>query len=77
MNILPVGGFSEQLLKGSPTYPSKHMQLARWFCTRHSAFIPHDPGQGLMHLSLIQALSLEQSELIVHSGRQFGGLPVY
>lgn len=28
-----------------------------------------------MHLLLIQAKLLEHSELIVHSGRQFGGLP--
>lgn len=39
--------------------------------------MPQEPGQGLAHFSLIQALSEEQSELMVHSGRQFGGLPEY
>lgn len=39
--------------------------------------IPHDPGQGSLHFCCIQALFEEQSELTVHSGRQFGGLPMY
>lgn len=39
--------------------------------------MPQDPGHGSIHLSLTQALSLEQSVFIEHSGRQFGGLPIY
>lgn len=39
--------------------------------------MPHDPRHGSMHFSLTQALSLEQSVFIEHSGRQFGGLPKY
>lgn len=30
-----------------------------------------------MHFSFMHALSFEQSVFIVHSGRQFGGLPKY
>ena len=43
--------------------------------TRHSALLPHDPGQGSTHLRLTQALSNEHSEFVVHSGRQVGGVP--
>lgn len=46
-----------------------------WFSTLQSAFKPHEPGQGSIHLLLTQALLLGQSELIVHSGRQFGAEP--
>lgn len=53
------------------------VHIETWLCTLHSAFIPHEPGHGSIHFSLIQALSLEQSEFIVHSGRQFGGVPMY
>lgn len=66
-----------QLLKGSPEYPSRHVQIDTWLCTLHSAFTPHVPGQGSVHFSLIHALSLGQSEFMVHSGLQFGGLPIY
>lgn len=38
--------------------------------------MPQDPGHGSWHLAFIHALSLWQSEWIVHSGRQFGGLPM-
>lgn len=53
------------------------MHIETWLCTRQFAFTPHEPGQGSTHFSLMHANSLEQSVLIVHSGRQFGGLPVY
>lgn len=45
--------------------------------TLHIAFVPQDPGQGSTHFSRIQALLLVHSELIIHSGRQFGGEPKY
>lgn len=45
--------------------------------TEHWAFAPQDPGQGSLHFSLIHAKFVEHSELIVHSGLQFGGPPIY
>jgi hypothetical protein len=38
---------------------------------------PQEPGQGSLHFSRMQAKLLGHSELMVHSGRQFGGEPVY
>lgn len=52
-------------------------QIGMWLRILHSDMIPHDPGQGSLHFCCIQALFEEQSELTVHSGRQFGGLPMY
>lgn len=40
------------------------------------AFRPHEPGHGSRHFWVMQALLLGHSGLIVHSGRQFGGLPI-
>ena len=45
--------------------------------TLHLALIPHDPGHGSRHFSFIQAWLLGHSALIEHSGRQFGGDPIY
>lgn len=53
------------------------MQIGVWFITLQVAPIPQDPKQGSLHFSLMQANLLEHSELIEHSGRQFGGLPIY
>lgn len=39
--------------------------------------MPHEPGQGSLHLCCMQAILAEHSALIVHSGLQFGGLPLY
>jgi len=64
------------LLKGSPEYPSEQVQAGVWLITVHRALMPQDPGQGSLHFSLIQALSLVQSELIEHSARQYGGDPM-
>lgn len=44
--------------------------------TLQLASIPHDPGQGSLHFSRIQAKLLGHSEFIEHSGRQLGGLPI-
>lgn len=52
------------------------MHIGIWLRTLHIAEIPQDPGQGSWHLELIQARSLGQLECIVHSGLQFGGLPI-
>lgn len=43
----------------------------------HLELKPHDPEQGSLHISLMQALSLAHSECIMHSGWQFGGAPKY
>lgn len=43
------------------------MHIGRWFMTKHSAFGPHEPGQGFWHLFLIHALLDAQSVLSVHS----------
>lgn len=51
-------------------------QVGVWFITEQTAFIPQDPGHGSMHLFLMHALLLAHSELITHSGLQFGGEPI-
>ncbi|KAJ4432721.1 hypothetical protein ANN_21358 [Periplaneta americana] len=71
------GGVGPQLVKGSPVYPSGQVQTGVWLMTLHCAPAPQDPGQGSRHFSLRQAKLLGHSELITHSGRQLGGLPVY
>lgn len=43
--------------------------------TWHLADTPQEPGHGSLHFSRMHAWLLGHSELIVHSGRQFGGLP--
>lgn len=39
--------------------------------------MPHKPGQGSLHFCRMQAILAGHSALIVHSGLQFGGLPLY
>lgn len=73
--IIRGGGFRWQLVNASPIYPSLHVQTGVWLITLHLASNPQAPGHGSLHLSLIHALLLGQSEFIVHSGRQFGGDP--
>lgn len=46
-----------------------------WFTTLHNALVAQDPVQGSRHFSCRHAKLLGHSELITHSGRQFGGLP--
>ena len=47
-----------------------------WFRTRHEALMPQSPGHGSTHFWFLQASSVGQSSLKIHSGRQFGGEPV-
>jgi len=47
-----------------------------WLTTLHSALSPQAFGQGSLHFWLIQAKWLEHSELLMHSGLQYGGLPI-
>lgn len=44
------------------------VQIGMWFLTWHSALIPQVPGQGSIHLFLLQALLNGQSEWTTHSG---------
>lgn len=72
---LPWTGFNLQKVKGSPLKPSLHVQIDTWFLTVHCAFCPQEPGHGSMQRSFTQDSELKHSWLVVHSGRQFGGLP--
>ena len=49
--------------------------MGLWLTTSHRLFNPHDPGHGLMHFRLTQALFCGHSELMVHCGLQLGGTP--
>ena len=64
------------MVNGSPVYPCWQIQLAMCKETLHSAFKPQALIHGFEHFLLTHALSLEQSECVTHSGRQFGGAPI-
>lgn len=57
-------------------YPGGHIHLEVWLTTRHSAYSPQELGQGSVHLLLMQAKWVAHSLLLIHSGRQFGGVPI-
>lgn len=69
------GGILEHSVKASPVKLAAQVQMGMWFCTLHSALKPHEPGQGSLHFSVIQAKFEGQSVFTTHSGLQFGGLP--
>lgn len=73
--FLPFG--REQPWNGSPSSPGSHAQVARWSTTAHMALGPHACSQGSLHRSETHANAAGHSALIVHSGRQLGGLPIY
>lgn len=76
--IVGTGSAALQLVNGSPVKPSGHEHVGIWLMTSHRAFTPQVPGQGSLHLFLIQALSLWHSELKTHSGLQDSyGFPIY
>ena len=54
-SFLRGGGMGRQLVKGSPVYPSSHVQMGVWLITLHLALMPHDPGQGSRHFSFMHA----------------------
>lgn len=56
------------ILKGSPSYCWRQLHVGIWLMTVHSAFLPHIPIQGLIHLLFMQALLNGQSEFCTHSG---------
>lgn len=49
--------------------------IGLWEITLQLAFLAHWLTHGSIHFWLIQALSVAHSLLMVHSGRQFGGVP--
>lgn len=65
-----------QVVKGFPEYPARHEQTGLWFITLHSVFLPQGFGQGFTHRLLTQALFDLHSEFTIHSGLQFGGMPM-
>lgn len=46
------------------------MHVGEWFITKHSAFCPHVPGHGSLHLFIRHALFDWHSAFTIHSGRQ-------
>ena len=76
MDSLHGSGAGMQFVNGSPVNPGGQVQTGVWFITLHCAPAPQDPGHGSRHFSLRQAKLLAHSELITHSGLQFGGLPM-
>lgn len=70
-------GIGIQRVNGSPVKPAIQPQIGTWFTARHIAFKPQTPGHGSTHFWFIHDLSNEHSALIVHSGRQPGGEPIY
>lgn len=70
------GGMGLQRVNGSPVKPLLQEHRGLWLRTRHSALVPHVPGHGSTHFWFEQALSRLHSELMVHSGRQPGGVPM-
>ena len=72
---LQSGGFRLQRSNGLPVKSSGHVQTGVWLMTEHRAWKPQEPGQGSIQRCWLHALLLGHSEFIVHSGRQFGGLP--
>lgn len=64
-------------MKGSPKYPCGQIHIAEWLTTRHSAFVPHAFIQGSLHFCLMHARCGAHSLLLIHSGLQYGGCPLY
>lgn len=56
-------------MKAFPVVLAGQVQTAMWLTTWHKAFNPHVLIQGSTQCCLTHALSIGQSELIVHSGR--------
>jgi len=68
---------SSQMLYGSPTYPTRQTQTARWLLALQSAFIPHFAvKQGSWHFSWIHARWIGHSGSEVHSGLGAGNLEI-
>lgn len=68
---------TEQPLNGSPVKPSRQEQTGECLITTHEVWRPQDPGHGSRHFSFWHARCPGHSALLVHSGRQLGGRPMY
>lgn len=75
--LMGVGFSITHWTNGLPVYGGGHTHDTVWPITWHSAPAPHDPSHGFWHLLFIQANWVGQSALSTHSGRQFGGEPMY
>lgn len=62
--------------RGSPVKPNGQVQIIAWLIILQSALYPQLPGHGSLHFWFIHDKSLRHSELLTHSGRQFGGAPM-
>lgn len=74
MKIVP--GVWKQTVNGSPVKPFLQEQIGLCLMTLQFEFLPQEPGQGSWHFWFKQARLREQSELVTHSGRHAGGLPM-
>lgn len=63
-------------VNGSPVYVCMQVHIGVWLTTKQSVLLPQEPIQGSLHFWLIQANWLEHSPLLMHSGLQFGGVPI-
>lgn len=63
-------------MNGSPVNLGRQVQIGLWLITLQSAFCPQIPIHGLEHFCFIHASWLLHSELMIHSGRHPGGLPI-
>lgn len=75
LNYVPLGG--EQPWKGSPISPGSQAHVARWSTTVQIALAPHACTHGFLQRCDTHAKLAGHSALIVHSGRQLGGAPIY
>lgn len=66
----------KHVTKGSPVKPALQPQIGLRLITSHRALMPQIPGHGSTHLRFLHARFTGQSELTVHSARQFGGVPM-
>lgn len=69
-------GWGLHWTNGFPVKPLAQLHIGVWLIVLHSVFLPHDPGQGSWHFWLMQACWTGHSELLTHSGLQFGGIPI-
>ena len=74
---LTTSGILLHCLNGSPLNPFGHLHTAKWFLTVHLALRPQAPVQGSTQRCCEQACFLLHSLLIMHSGRQLGGAPMF
>lgn len=75
--LLNLRKLGKHFVSGSPVSPLLHVQIGLWLMTEQSVFCPHAWTHGFIHFLFTQALLEGHSELITHSGRHEGGVPLY